>query len=303
MSYIFFYFIIFFGNAKFCHVRPVPPYPFWLSDESRSTCPALLHAYLFPKCKFPCNFLFLNQMSLCGTNCQSSILFWILVFLQSSFARHLPNQTIIKWSSTVAPICKLWERERERERERLWVERWGKEIELKEVYGYGCVGKEIYCISLPIPPIPFISFGSFLSPLLSHLCITLFVHQRYHLFILLSNDFISESSFHFPLPCLYSLYITLIENWKKKIVNIFNYFFSFSNFFLNVSLTNAFIHLSAKSMKKWGKKYYYNRFMCDYTYKVNRFMYDRTHKVNWLKLWLWMHYWLRMKIRMTYLRS
>ena len=41
MSYIFFYFIIFFGNAKFCHVRPVPPYPFWLSDESRSTCPAL----------------------------------------------------------------------------------------------------------------------------------------------------------------------------------------------------------------------------------------------------------------------
>ena len=122
MSYIFFYFIIFFGNAKFCHVRPVPPYPFWLSDESRSTCPALLHAYLFPKCKFLCNFLFLNQMSLCGTNCQSSILFWILVFLQSSFARHLPNQTIIKWSSTVAPICKLWEREREieieRERER-----------------------------------------------------------------------------------------------------------------------------------------------------------------------------------------
>ena len=155
------------------------------------------------------------------------------------------------------------------------------------------MGKEIYCISLPIPPIPFISFGSFLSPLLSHLCITLFVHQRYHLFILLSNDFISESSFHFPLPCLYSLYITLIENWKeKKIVNIFNYFFLFLIFFLNISLTNAFIHLSAKSMKKWGKKYYYNRFICDYTYKVN-----------WLKLWLWMHYWLRMKIRMTYLRS
>ena len=118
MSYFLFYFIIIFENAKFCHVTLVPSYPFWLSDESRSTWPALLHAYLFPKCKFLCNFLFLNQMSLCGTNCQSSILFWILVFLQSSFARHLPNQTIIKWSSTVAPICKLWERERERDRER-----------------------------------------------------------------------------------------------------------------------------------------------------------------------------------------
>ena len=201
-------------------------------------------------------------------------------------------------------IMREREIEIERERERLWVERWGKEIELKEVYGYGCVGKEIYCISLPIPPIPFISFGSFLSPLLSHLCITLFVHQRYHLFILLSNDFISESSFHFPLPCLYSLYITLIENWKeKKIVNIFNYFFLFLIFFLKCFINKClYFHLSAKSMKKWGKNVTIID-LCATTHKVNSFMYDRTHKVNWLKLWLWMHYWLRMKIRMTYLRS
>ena len=42
LCHIFFFILLFFfGNAKFCHVRPVPPYPFWLSDESRSTCPAL----------------------------------------------------------------------------------------------------------------------------------------------------------------------------------------------------------------------------------------------------------------------
>ena len=176
----------------------------------------------------------LNQMSLCGTNCQSSILFWIFVLLRSSFARHLTNQTImIKWSSTVAPISKLWERERERERERLWVERWGKEIERKEVYGYGCVGKEIYCISLPTPPIPFIYFGFFLSPLLSHLCITLFVNQQYYLFILLSNDF-PESSLSFSFAvCLFILY-HFNRKLEKKFIKIFNYFFLFLNFFLKI---------------------------------------------------------------------
>ena len=106
-------------------------------------------------------------MSLCGTNCQSLQFYFESLFFFKAVSWGI-YQTIIKWSSTVAPISKIWERER------LWVERWGKEIELEEVYGYGCVGKEIYCISLPIPPIPFISFGSFLSPLLSHLCISLF---------------------------------------------------------------------------------------------------------------------------------
>ena len=117
-------------------------------------------------------------------------------------------------------------------RERLLVERWGKEIELKEVYGYGCVGKEIYCISLPTPPIPFISFGFFLSPLLSHLCITLFVNQQYYLFVLLSNDFISESSLSFSFAvCLFILYHFNRKLEKKKIIKIFNYFFLFLNFF------------------------------------------------------------------------
>ena len=162
---------------------------------------------------------------------QSSILFWIFVHLQKQFREASTKPNHYKMVTNCGPNIKNM-RERERERESLWVERWGKEIELKEVYGYGCVGKEIYCISLPTPPIPFISFGFFLSPLLSHLCITLFVNQQYYLFVLLSNDFISESSLSFSFAvCLFILYHFNRKLEKKKIIKIFNYFFLFLNFF------------------------------------------------------------------------
>ena len=219
MSYIFFYFIIFFWECKV------------LSCETRSTLSFLAKWWVTVHLPCPASCLSFSQVQvpMQFLISQSDVALWdkLPVFnfiLNTCFsskqfreASTKPNhyKMVINCGPNIQ-IMREREIEIERERERLWVERWGKEIELKEVYGYGCVGKEIYCISLPIPPIPFISFGSFLSPLLSHLCITLFVHQRYHLFILLSNDFISESSFHFPLPCLYSLYITLIENWKEK---------------------------------------------------------------------------------------
>ena len=105
----FFILLFFFGNAKFCHVRPVPPYPFWLSDESRSTCPALpcFMLIFFPSASSYAISYFSIRCRFVGQTASLQFYFEYLFFLQSSFARHLPNQTIIKWSSTVAPICKL----------------------------------------------------------------------------------------------------------------------------------------------------------------------------------------------------
>ena len=93
-------------------------------------------------------------------------------------------------------------RERERERERLWVERWGKEIELEEVYGYGCLGKEIYCIPYQFHPFhsfPLVLFFPLFSPICVSVCL---VNQQYFFFPSIPIDFISEISFHFPLPCV-----------------------------------------------------------------------------------------------------
>ena len=195
----------------------------------------------------PCFMLIFFQSASSYANCQSSqsdVVLWdklpvfnfILNICSSSKqfreASNKPNH-YNKMVINCGPNIQIM-RERERERERLWVERWGKEIELKEVYGYGCVGKEIYCISLPTPPIPFISFGFFLSPLLSHLYITftLFVNQQCYLFILLSNDFISESSLSFSFAvCLFILY-HFNRKLNKKIIKIFNFFFLFLIFFL-----------------------------------------------------------------------
>ena len=134
---------------------------------------------------------------LCGSNCASLQFYFESLFFFKAVSWGI-YQSIIKWSSTVAPISKIWERERER----LWVERWGKEIELEEVYGYGCLGKEIYCI-----PYQFHPFHSFplvlLFPLFSPICVSVcLVNQQYFFFPSISIDFISEISFHFPLPCV-----------------------------------------------------------------------------------------------------
>ena len=78
------------------------------------TCPA--SCLSFSRVQVPMQYLnSQSDVALWDKLPESSILFWIFVLLQSSFVRHLPNQTIIKWSPTVAPISKIWERERERE--------------------------------------------------------------------------------------------------------------------------------------------------------------------------------------------
>ena len=110
---------------------------------------------------------------------ESSILFWIFVLLQSSFVRHLPNhyKMVINCGPNIQNM-----RERERERERLWVERWGKEIELEEVYEYGCLGKEIYCIPYQFHPFhsfPLVLFFPLFSPICVSVCL---VNQQYYFF-------------------------------------------------------------------------------------------------------------------------
>ena len=61
--------------------------------------------------------------------------------------------------------------------------------------------------------------------------------------------------FHFPLPCVYSFYITLIENWKKKNYQNIQLFFSFSEFFLKkfIRQQNPLKSGEKKSIKKKEK--------------------------------------------------
>ena len=139
---------------------------------------------------------------LCGSNCQSHQFYFESLFFFKAVSWGI-YQTIIKWSSTVAPISKIWERERERER--LWVERWGKEIELEEVYGYGCLGKEIYCIPYQFHPFhsfPLVLFFPLFSPICVSVCL---VNQQYFFFSFYIHwfHFWNFFSFSFAL-CSYS---------------------------------------------------------------------------------------------------